>query len=70
MHLRYLLGHGLLCAVLVYQLHIEISSIYYCITAVSIGSVMSGENIGCLFLWQYVSQERDCVMAALSARGD
>ena len=56
MHLRHLLGYGLLCAVFLYQLHIEISSIYYCVTAVSVGSVMSGENTGCLLLWQYFSR--------------
>ena len=52
MHImRYLLGHKLLCALGIYELHIKSSSIHCCIVAVSFGSATGGENIAYLLLW-------------------
>ena len=50
---RYLLGHGLLCAVGVCELHLKKKKHwhYCCITAVWVGSAMSGDDTVCLMLW-------------------
>ena len=44
-----LLGHGL-CAIWIYEFHLESSGIYRYITTVSIGSATRGENRACLLL--------------------
>jgi len=72
--MRYLLGHGILCAAGIYEFHLESGGIYCCIAAVPIGSATRGENIVCLLLQLLhqqgeqtvhgccASQERGCVM--------
>ena len=72
--MRYLPGHGLLCAAGIYEFHLKSGGIYCCVTAMSIGSATRGENIVCLLLQLLhqqgeetahgccASQERGCVM--------
>ena len=48
--IRYSLGHGLLCVVHLYALHLRKWWHYCCITAVFVGSVTRGENTACLLL--------------------
>jgi len=45
--MRYLLGHGLLCAVGMYELHPKKWWCYFCVSAVSVGSATRGENTAC-----------------------
>ena len=47
---RSLLGHGL-CAVCIYELHLESGGNYCCIMAVSVELATRGENTECLLLW-------------------
>ena len=44
------LGHGL-CAVCIYELHLESGGNYCCIVAVSVELATRGENTECLLLW-------------------
>ena len=61
--MRCSLGHGLLCVVWIYELHLESSGVYCCFMAVSLGSATRRENIVCLPLWYCISQERINVSA-------
>ena len=45
--MRYLLGHGLLCAVGMYELLPKKWWCYFCVSAVSVASAMRGENTAC-----------------------
>ena len=64
---RYLLGHELLCAVGICELHLESGSITAA-SWLSVGSATRGENIVCLLPWLLCQLGENTVMAAVSAR--
>ena len=69
--MRYLLGHELLCAVGIYELHPRKRRLFFffcCVIAVSVGSAMRGENIVYLLLWLLHQPGENTVVAAVSAR--
>ena len=47
---RCLLGHGVICALCWYELHLESGGPTAVDTAVSVGSAARGQNIACLLL--------------------
>lgn len=55
---RYALGHGLLCAARMYELHPKNCWRSCCVPAVSAGPATSGENTACLLRWPCASQGR------------
>ena len=66
--MKYSLGHGLFCAVEIYELHLESGRIYCCIIAVSIGSAMRGEKNSVSTAMAAASSQENTVMAIVSAR--